>query len=509
MVKKNILGRKLGRDMWKSRMQFVAVILLCALGSWCFSGLDALWRTIDLTANTYFDEGNVADQWVNMNMDREALETLRNFPDVEDVQARFSTQVKADLPHEPVLQLEAYDGVMRINVPRMVSGEALEPSDLRGCLLDDGFARANGLGLGDKLTLKTAAGDYDFWIRGTCQSAEYLSDNKDTTYDPLNYGFVLLSAKALPTMPLNQATIILKDRSRSDAVEAAISDRYPAALIVNRDTQRSSSAVQSDVTMFHNLCYLFPLMAFAVAAMIVLTTITRMMENQRLQMGTLKALGFHGRQIRSHYMCYALYPSLIGSLLGLFVGRHTLPSILWELEMAHFQFPYRLNPPVSWSEWLVTGLGVLLAVAICYRTYRQSGRETTAQLLRPKPPKAGRKLLLERFPRLWSRMGFNAKMVTRNLMRNKLPHLSGGRTVLHHADHHLHGPAGKRGLLRRQVLQGHAGLHRPGQPDRNHRSGGKLRKAHRGPAGGGGHGQDRQHPHRRKEPHHHPHRASG
>ena len=175
---------------------------------------------------------------------------------------------------------------------------------------------------------------------------------------------MLLSAKALPTMPLNQATIILKDRSRSDAVEAAISDRYPAALIVNRDTQRSSSAVQSDVTMFHNLCYLFPLMAFAVAAMIVLTTITRMMENQRLQMGTLKALGFHGRQIRSHYMCYALYPSLIGSLLGLFVGRHTLPSILWELEMAHFQFPYRLNPPVSWSEWLVTGLGVLLAVAI-------------------------------------------------------------------------------------------------------------------------------------------------
>ena len=160
-------------------------------------------------------------------------------------------------------------------------------------------------------------------------------------------------------------------------------------------------------------------MAFAVAAMIVLTTITRMMENQRLQMGTLKALGFHGRQIRSHYMCYALYPSLIGSLLGLFVGRHTLPSILWELEMSHFQFPYRLNPPVSWSEWLVTGLGVLLAVAICYRTYRQSGRETTAQLLRPKPPKAGRKLLLERFPRLWSRMGFNAKMVTRNLMRNK------------------------------------------------------------------------------------------
>ena len=128
MVKKNILGRKLGRDMWKSRMQFVAVILLCALGSWCFSGLDALWRTIDLSANPYFEEGSVADLWVNMSVDREALETLRNLTDVEEVQARFSTQVKADLAHEPVLQLEAYDGVMRINTPRMVSGEALDPS---------------------------------------------------------------------------------------------------------------------------------------------------------------------------------------------------------------------------------------------------------------------------------------------------------------------------------------------------------------------------------------------
>lgn len=65
--------------------------------------------------------------------------------------------------------------------------------------------------------------------------------------------------------------------------------------------------------------------------------------------------------------------------------------------MAHFQFPYRLNAPVSWSQWLVTGLGVALAMGICYRTYRQSGRESTAQLLRPKPPKAGRKLLRNAF----------------------------------------------------------------------------------------------------------------
>lgn len=417
---KNTLGRKLARDMWKSRTQFLAVILLCALGTWCFSGLDALWRTIDTSANTYFDQCNVADLWINLApIDRAALETLGAVPGVKETQARASYEIKADLPHEPSLQMEAYDGEMRVNLPYLLSGEALSPSDLRGCLLDDGFARANGLDVGDRLTLKTAAGDYSFTIRGLCLSGEYLSDKKDGAYDPLNYGFVLVSAASVAALPLNQLVATLEDGAQSDEAKRAVNLLYPEALVVDRETQQSTAGVQSDVDMFHNLCYLFPLLAFAVAAMIVLATITRMMENQRLQMGTLKALGFYDGQIRNHYMCYALYPSLIGSLAGLAVGRRTLPSILWELETANFQFPYRIDPPVSWAQWAVCGLSVLLAVYVCYRTYRQSGRETTAQLLRPKPPRAGRKLLLERFPALWSRMGFNAKMVARNLMRNK------------------------------------------------------------------------------------------
>ena len=75
---KNVLRRKLVRDMWHNRMQFLAVILLCALGTWVFSGLDAAWRMLDLSAQTYFDEQNVADIWITLSTaDREAVERGR------------------------------------------------------------------------------------------------------------------------------------------------------------------------------------------------------------------------------------------------------------------------------------------------------------------------------------------------------------------------------------------------------------------------------------------------
>ena len=71
---KDVLRRKLVRDMWHNRMQFLAVILLCALGTWVFSGLDAAWRMLDLSAQTYFDEQNVADVWITLSSaDREAM----------------------------------------------------------------------------------------------------------------------------------------------------------------------------------------------------------------------------------------------------------------------------------------------------------------------------------------------------------------------------------------------------------------------------------------------------
>ena len=417
---KNVLRRKLVRDMWHNRMQFLAVILLCALGTWVFSGLDAAWRMLDLSAQTYFDEQNVADIWITLSSaDREAMERVRGIAGVKDVQARATAELTVDLPHEPSLVVEAYDGTARINRPLVREGSNLQSSDLRGCLLDELFARENGLAVGDRIGLKVGGQVYDFLIRGTCLSPEFVSLTKNSVRDPLNYGFILINNGAIGELPLNSLVVTLTDGTDVETVEAAVSAYYPDALMLDSRTQNSVHGIASDAGMYRSLSYVFPLLAYAVAAMIVLTTITRMLENQRTQMGCLKALGYRDGQIQRHYLCYAFYPALVGSVLGLFVGRQTLPYILWNMESARYTFPRCLQAPISWEQWTVCGLGVLLSCLICLRTYRRSAREVTAALLRPRPPRAGQKLFLERLGGLWSRLGFNAKMVCRNLLRNK------------------------------------------------------------------------------------------
>lgn len=406
--------------MWKNRMQFVAVILLCALGTWIFSGLDAAWRMIELSADTYFEGQQLADLWVNLpSADREAVQRISAVEGVNRVQVRGVAEVSVDLPHEPELRLSAFDGEMTINRPLLYEGEMLHEADRRGCLLDREFALANGYQPGDQLTVELQGQSFDFVVRGLCLSPEYVALSKYALRDPHAYGFVLVNSCGLPAIPLSEVIVKAEEGADLERMEAAIRSLYPESLIQNHQSHGARHGVQKDVDMFRSLSYLFPLMAYAVAAMIVLTTITRMLENQRMQMGTLKALGYRDGQMLRHYMSYAFYPSLVGSVTGLFVGRETLPYLLWTLEEAQFTLPYQLQAAISPEQWAMCAAGVALACGICYHTYRKSAKEQTASLLRPRPPKAGRKLWLERMGFLWKRLGFNGKMIVRNLFRNK------------------------------------------------------------------------------------------
>ncbi len=420
MVKKT-LHRKLFRDMWRNRMQFVAMILLCALGTWVFSGLDAAWRMLDFSMKRYFAEQRMTDFWVHKApMDQEAQTKIQNTPGVLEVQTRATFEAEVDLPHEPTLQVHAYEEAIRLNVPILLAGEALENHDLRGCLLENQFAQANGISVGDRLRIRLNGMEVEFVVRGLCISPEHIITANDVRPTPHDFGFMVCNSGAVPFVPLNEALVSLTDQAAETETRALLEAEFPEALLISHKGHMSTNNLMTDIQMFRDISYLFPLLAFAVAALIVLTTLTRMIENQRMQMGTLKALGYGDREIRRHYLCYAIYPSAFGALLGLITGRESLPYLLWQMEADTFVMPYRLQAYVSWEQWAVCVLAVLLCLFICLHTYRKNANEETAALLRPKPPKAGRKLLLEYIPSLWKKLGFNGKMVTRNLFRNRL-----------------------------------------------------------------------------------------
>ena len=417
----NTLRKKLYRDMTRAAMQFLSIIALCALGTFAFAALDGTARMTRVTLDTYFEENNLADYWITLpSADRTSLDKVAAVPGVATVRARASADLETTLPGDVSVSVTAYDGAMDINTPLLREGALLEENDRRGCLVEERFAIAHGLVPGSRLGVKLGGQEYTFIVRGVVVSPEYIVVSNGIVADPNAYGYLLINACAMEALPLTQIVATLDRGADSDAVRAAIEAALPDALVVDRSSHQSTARANNDAQMFENMTYIFPVLAYAIAALIVMTTLSRMIDNQRMQMGTLKALGFSARQIRNHYLSYALVPSALGALLGTLVGHYTLPFLLWDALIGQNEMPYQLTPPISVPAWCMTGLSVVLSMGILLYSYRASARETTAALLRPKPPKDGKRILLERITFLWSRFSFNTKMIVRNLMRNKL-----------------------------------------------------------------------------------------
>ena len=418
---KNTLRKKLLRDMSRAAMQFLSIIVLCMIGTFAFSALDGTARMMSTTVDVYFEENNLADFWVTLpGADRAALNKLSAVDGVDDLCARTTRDLESTLGDDVTICVTAYDGEMDINLPLVREGTLLDPGDRRGCLIEERFALAHHLSMGDRVTVKLSGAEYSFVIRGIVVSPEYIVVSNGVAADPTTYGYILINACAMPELPLTQVVITLEEDADESAVQTAIQQLLPDALVVDRGAHSSTARATGDAKMFENMTYIFPVLAYAVAGLIVMTTLSRMIDNQRMQMGTLKALGFSARKIRNHYLSYAIVPSLLGGVLGTVIAHHTLPYMLWDALLGQSEMPYRLEPPISAPAWCMVGLTVMMSMGICFFTYHRAAKETTAALLRPKPPKDGKRILLERITFIWSRLSFNAKMIVRNLMRNKL-----------------------------------------------------------------------------------------
>lgn len=419
-IRKNVLGIKLRRDMTKAVMQFLSIILLCALGTFAFSALDGTARMTRVTVDHYFSENNLADLWITLpRVDRATLAKIGSIPGVTDIRARTSLDMDTGFGDNVTLNVVAYDGPMDINIPLLRDGQLLGETDKHGCLVEEWFATAHHLEIGDSVTVKYGGARITFLIRGIVVSPEFIAISRGASADPETYGYILINSRAIPSLPLTQVILKADSDTNLDEIEAAINHILPEALIVNRGAHSSTARINNNANMFENMTLVFPVLAYFIAALIVMTTLERMIDNQRLQMGTLEALGFPKSKIRHHYLSYSIVPSLLGAVLGTLLGHRYLPILLWNALLSQTEMPYRLEPPISLPAWGMVALTVVMSMGICLIAYHRTSKETPADLLRPKPPKSGRRILFERITFLWSRFSFNTKMVIRNLMRNK------------------------------------------------------------------------------------------
>lgn len=193
----------------------------------------------------------------------------------------------------------------------------------------------------------------------------------------------------------------------------------PEWYILDRNQNVGYVSYLQDADRIDNIAKVFPVVFFVVAALISLTSMTRMVEEQRVQIGTLKGLGYSKRQIASKYLIYATLATVLGSLIGVSIGFYMIPKIICNM----YGMMYNIGEPVLQFDVGLTIAG-LLAASVCtvgataYSCIKAL-LAMPATLMRPKAPKIGKRVILEKIPFIWKHLNFTQKVTIRNIFRYK------------------------------------------------------------------------------------------
>ena len=213
-------------------------------------------------------------------------------------------------------------------------------------------------------------------------------------------------------------------RAQRDEAQEVLDDltipEAPELYVLTRDEDVGFQFFKSDSAIVSSIAKVFPVFFFLVAALVCVTTMTRMMNEQRTQIGVLKSMGYSNASILMKYMTYSGSSGIIGCLLGYFLGTWGFPTIIWSAYRTYYALPDQVLYVFNWQLLLISlAVTLLCTIGVTWICGRSALTQSAAELIRPKAPKAGKRNLLERVTPVWKRLSFLQKITVRNLFRYK------------------------------------------------------------------------------------------
>lgn len=211
-----------------------------------------------------------------------------------------------------------------------------------------------------------------------------------------------------------------KGAAELDSAEKQIKNiNHADTYVLDRDTNAGYVCFESDTNVVQSVASVFPVFFFLVAALVCLTTMTRMIADQRTQIGIMKALGYSSGAIIGKYMFYSGSATVLGSIFGIAAGSFAFPAIVW----FGYGLIYNLSGLTFTMNWPlalgITAANLLVTLLVTWYCCAKELKCAPADLIRPKAPEAGKRILLERIPTVWNDMSFMQKVSARNIMRYK------------------------------------------------------------------------------------------
>lgn len=419
-----ILALKLLRDMKQSVGQFIAIVLVIAVGAFFYTGLVTLSDNLSTYTKGYFQEHNLSELNVYYSqISTKDVADLRGVEGIQHIEGRYTVQAEQAFEDDKaVLTVHSIPVQNAINTSRMMEGRM--PAGRNEILLDSHYAEAHHYRVGDSISLRVNDKDMTFTISGLNENVEHAKKNE--TQDHQAYGIAYIPEETIPEiaggMFYNEILIDAKDGYDIDQLGQAIEAHSQSLPYISQvSKERTFNYSQTQQTIHNNklMSRVIPIVLFLIEAVILFLIMSRIIDSQRNQVGIMKALGVKKRSIMLHYMGYPVLAGIIGSILGyaiaaaLFIplittsiGRsYSLPDLTFSLSF------FTLLPPMICS----SAFGMLS----CYFSGRAILQERAAQAMRPKPPKKMKKLLIEKVPGMWSRLPYSYKIILRNIFLNK------------------------------------------------------------------------------------------
>lgn len=465
--------KNLLREIKRTFTKFLSIFAICALGVAFFAGIRATGPDMKEAGDRLYNTYNLSDISV-ISTSGLTADNIRDLEKIEGVKAvraslfvdamakgtgekeknirLYSMPIKLKNEYAPLIELIPDYGIdtspeYDMNGVEIVSGRM--PLNDTEIALDNTLEGSLVKQLGDEITLTTAGGSVTLRVVGFIRSPMYISlfeRGTSSIGNGTSDGFAYASGNAVSSLGTKLPVISLLNTfyTRADIVIAGkdglstYSDEYKDLVsdVMDRiddyaSTQsgtwyvqdRSGNPGYSDYSentdRIAAVGDVFPLIFFIVAALVCLTTMTRMVEEQRIEMGTMKALGYGGWQIAMKYAAYAMSACISGGVVGAIIGFKLFPYVIMKgysimYYLGKLETPYRADIAFM----AIAAMAVCTAAATFSACYA-SLKEVPATLMRPKAPKAGRRVLLEKIPFIWKKLSFTSKVTVRNLFRYK------------------------------------------------------------------------------------------
>lgn len=400
------------------------MIIMISIGVGIFLGFNIEWKSLEYDALTFLDSTDYADYrlYSETGFNGDDIEAIQNIDGVDAATRYFNVNVSVkDTKKSVALNVsENYT----VSTMMIIDGASYdENSD--GIWLSDKFADANDIQIGDTLTVTYTGIELDGEVVGLVKSGENMicvADENQLMPDYESFGFAYVTPKKLENalgFAFYPQINIISDMEKTD-LEQAIKDATGTTFLVTaKDEHMAYAGVMSEAEEGKTMGSILPVLFLAIALLTMVTTMHRIAANEKVQIGTLKALGFRDRKILMHYTSYGLMIGISGLIIGVALGYLVAALVIspsgmmstyidmpdWKLVMPDFCIPVMIA-------------ALVFLTLISYLSVKKMLRGTAADALRPYTPNAMKKSVIEKLP-FWEKLSFGTKWNIRDILRHK------------------------------------------------------------------------------------------